>query len=151
LLQDLRFGYGSALSVITFAVTFALALGYVNQVRERAGFGPNSLSSLTLERLQNERRVELAFENHSYWDLKRWRIAHQLWNGDGNSETAQLYALWPYRIVRPGHENDGKYVFVKRVVPRLTVPRFFRMGNYYTEISESVISANPKIVRNPFH
>jgi ABC-type sugar transport system permease subunit len=29
LLQDLRFGYGSALSVITFGLTFALALGYV--------------------------------------------------------------------------------------------------------------------------
>ncbi len=29
LLQNLRFGYGSALSVIGFAVTFALALGYV--------------------------------------------------------------------------------------------------------------------------
>jgi ABC-type sugar transport system permease subunit len=29
LLQDLRFGYGSALSVITFAVTFVLALTYI--------------------------------------------------------------------------------------------------------------------------
>jgi ABC-type sugar transport system permease subunit len=29
LLQNLRFGYGSALSVIVFAVTFALALGYI--------------------------------------------------------------------------------------------------------------------------
>jgi ABC-type sugar transport system permease subunit len=29
LLQDLRFGYGAALSMITFAMTFALALGYV--------------------------------------------------------------------------------------------------------------------------
>jgi ABC-type sugar transport system permease subunit len=29
LLQNLRFGYGSALSVITFVVSFALALGYL--------------------------------------------------------------------------------------------------------------------------
>jgi hypothetical protein len=128
-----------------------LAVDYVNRVRERAGFGTNSLAGLTIERLQNERRVELAFENHRYWDLKRWRIAHELWSGDRDSETSQLYALWPYRVVRLGHENDGKYVFVKRVVPRLTVPRFFRLGNYYAEIAESVISANPRIVRNPFH
>jgi ABC-type sugar transport system permease subunit len=33
LLQDLRFGYGSALSVITFAVTFALALVYLRLLR----------------------------------------------------------------------------------------------------------------------
>ena len=29
LLQNLRFGYGSALSVIVFLVTFGLALGYI--------------------------------------------------------------------------------------------------------------------------
>jgi ABC-type sugar transport system permease subunit len=29
LFQDLRFGYGSALSVIVFAITFALALLYI--------------------------------------------------------------------------------------------------------------------------
>jgi multiple sugar transport system permease protein len=29
LLQDLRFGYGSALSLVVFAVTFALALLYI--------------------------------------------------------------------------------------------------------------------------
>lgn len=128
-----------------------VALGYVNQVRERAGFPANSLSSLTMDRLRNERRVELAFENHRFWDLKRWRIAHDVWNGDRASATSQLYALWPYRVVRPGDPRDGKYVFVKRAVPRLSVPRFFRLGNYYSEISEAVISANPKIVRNPFH
>jgi multiple sugar transport system permease protein len=35
LLQDLRFGYGAALSVITFALTFALALAYVRLLRSR--------------------------------------------------------------------------------------------------------------------
>jgi ABC-type sugar transport system permease subunit len=33
LLQDLRFGYGSALSIVTFALTFALALAYVRLLR----------------------------------------------------------------------------------------------------------------------
>ena len=33
LLQDLRFGYGSALSVITFVLTFVLALVYVRLLR----------------------------------------------------------------------------------------------------------------------
>lgn len=126
------------------------ALTYANQVRARAGF-TTPLTSLTMERLRNERRVELAFENHRYWDLKRWRLAHDVWNGDRASPTAQLYALWPYRVVRPGDPRDGKYVFVERVAPRVTVPRFFRLGNYYSEISEAAIGANPKLVRNPFH
>ena len=33
LLQDLRFGYGSALSIVTFVLTFALALTYVRLLR----------------------------------------------------------------------------------------------------------------------
>jgi hypothetical protein len=127
------------------------ALGYVQQVRARAGFAPASLGSLTIDRLRNERRVELAFENHRWWDVKRWRIAHELWNGDRTSPAAQLFALWPYRVVRPGDPRDGKYVFVEIVAPRVSVPRFFRLGNYYSEISDAVISANPKIVKNPFH
>lgn len=127
------------------------ALTYVNEVRERAGFGENSLSTLTLERLQNERRVELAFEDHRVWDLKRWRIAHEVWNGSAGNPDAVMYALYPYRVVRPGHPNHNKYVFVKLIAPRFRAPRLFQMGNYYSSIDEGVLNNNPKIVRNPFH
>ncbi|MCF2487627.1 RagB/SusD family nutrient uptake outer membrane protein [Dyadobacter sp. CY347] len=129
----------------------ANALKYVNLVRERAGFGANSLKTLTIARLQNERRVELAFEDHRVWDLKRWRIAHELWNGNASNPDAVMYALYPYRIVRPGHATHGKYVFDKLVAPRFRAPRFFQMGNYYSSIEQIVIDNNPKIVRNPFH
>jgi starch-binding outer membrane protein, SusD/RagB family len=128
------------------------ALLYINALRERAGFGVNSLSTLTIERIRNERRVELAFEDHRLWDLKRWRQADKVWNGNASSQDAMVYALYPYRVIRPGDANrDGKYVFVKMVAPRFRAPRFFRLGNYYTEISQSVLNNNPKIVKNPFH
>ena len=127
------------------------ALKYVNVVRERAGFGTGSLKTLTIERLQNERRVELAFEDHRVWDLKRWRIAHEVWNGNASNPDAVMYALYPYRVVRPGHATHGKYVFDKLVAPRFRAPRFFQMGNYYSSIEQLVIDNNPKIVRNPFH
>lgn len=127
------------------------ALKYVNIVRERAGFGAGSLKALTIERLQNERRVELAFEDHRVWDLKRWRIAHEVWNGNASNPDAVIYALYPYRVVRPGHATHGKYVFDKLVAPRFRAPRFFQMGNYYSSIEQIVIDNNPKIVRNPFH
>ncbi|MBC8155299.1 MAG: RagB/SusD family nutrient uptake outer membrane protein [Bacteroidetes bacterium] len=127
------------------------ALTYVNRVRERAGFPANSLTALTLARLQNERRVELAFEDHRVWDLKRWRIAHEVWNGSATNPDANMYALYPYRIVRPGDSRDGKYVFVKLIAPRFRAPRLFQMGNYYASIDQTVINNNPKIVRNPFH
>jgi hypothetical protein len=123
----------------------------VNVVRERAGFGANSLKTMTFERLQNERRVELAFEDHRVWDLIRWRTAHEVWNGNASNPDAVIYALYPYRVIRPGHATHGKYVFDKLVAPRFRAPRFFQMGNYYSSIEQIVIDNNPKIVRNPFH
>ena len=127
------------------------ALLYINTLRQRAGFPVNSLSSITIQRIQNERKVELAFEDHRLWDLIRWRIADKLWDGTATGADANIYALYPYRIIRPGHPDDGKYVFDKMIAPRFKAPRFFRPGNYYSFIPQSVIDNNPKIVRNPFH
>ena len=127
------------------------AVTYINTLRERAGFGANSLSSLTMDDIIHERKVELAFEDHVVWDYKRWRIAHIKWSGNPNNPESMIYSLYPYRVVRPGDPRDGKYVFVKSVAPRFRAPRFFQMGNYYSLIAQYVIDANPKIVRNPFH
>jgi hypothetical protein len=128
------------------------ALTYVNRVRERAGFPANSLTAntLTLERLQNERRVELAFEDHRVWDLKRWRIAHKVWDGSPTTPSANAYILFPYRIVRPGSAMDGKYVFDKQLSQRYRTPRNFQLLNYYNFLGNDIRNANPKIVRNPF-
>lgn len=130
------------------------AVAYLSVLRERAGFPPNSLTtaSLTIDRIRNERRVELAFEDHRVWDLKRWRVAHEVWDGDANNPDAVVYALYPYRVVRPGDPSrHGKYAFVKMVAPRFRAPRFFQMGNYYSSIDQGVLNNNPKVVRNPFH
>jgi len=130
------------------------AAAFLSTLRERAGFGPNSVTAanITIDRIRNERRVELAFEDHRVWDLKRWRIAHEVWNGSSSNPDAVVYALYPYRVVRPGDPaRDGKYVFVKMPAPRFRAPRFFQMGNYYSSIDQSVINNNPTIVRNPFH
>lgn len=134
-----------------FELDMPEAKDYVNTLRQRAGFPANSITTLTMERIRNERRVELAFEDHRYYDLKRWRIAHEVWNGDVNNPEDMIYALYPYRVVKPGDLNDGKYVFEKIVAPRFRAPRFFQMGNYYSSIEQSVINNNPKIIRNPFH
>ena len=71
------------------------ALNYINKIRERAGFPANSLSSLTIQKIQNERRVELAFEDHRLWDVIRWRIADKIWDGTTTNTDANIYALYP--------------------------------------------------------
>jgi hypothetical protein len=128
------------------------ALTYVNALRERAGFPPNSLASLTIDKLINERRAELAYEDDRLWDLIRTRKAMGVWNGDRNSSTAMLYALYMYRVVRPGDAaRNNKYVFDRLVSPRFLAPRNFQIQNYYSAIPQNVLDANPLIIRNPFH
>jgi starch-binding outer membrane protein, SusD/RagB family len=58
------------------------ALAAVNRVRARTGVAmpafPTGMSqSAFRDRLRNERRVELAFEDHRFWDIRRWKIGDQ--------------------------------------------------------------------------
>ncbi len=56
---------------------------YVNQVRARAGMPPlpTSLSKDQMrERIHNERRVELCFEDHRFYDVRRWKKGEQFFN-----------------------------------------------------------------------
>ena len=124
------------------------AVDYLNQVRKRAGI--EELESMTLDDIVQERRVEFAFENHRYWDMKRWRKAHIVWNGSEDNEQAVHYALFPYRIFNPGQPDDGKWIF-ERVRTHMTVyPRMFEMKNYYNFLSQEWLSNNPKLEKNPY-
>jgi len=136
---------------------------YMNEVRARAGLttalAPNDI---TFDRIVNERRVELAFEGHILFDLKRWRIAHVVWDGTrmtkedlvsnigkATKRSTQPWGLWPYKIFNPGNPNDSKWIFKEVLPTSVTGANRFQFGNYYSEISESIRSANPKIVRQP--
>jgi hypothetical protein len=62
---------------------YAKCREYINKVRTRAGM-PNLPATLTGEplrqRLYNERRIELAFESHRFFDIRRWKIANVIEN-----------------------------------------------------------------------
>ena len=45
----------------------------VNAVRTRAGVGMLKDGKDFRKRLHNEHRVEFAFENHRFWDIRRWK------------------------------------------------------------------------------
>lgn len=51
---------------------------YLNKIRERVSL-PDVPSGLTQEQMRtlihHERRVELAFEEHHFWDVRRWKVA----------------------------------------------------------------------------
>lgn len=140
-----------------------LAAGYMNLVRARAGLTTPLLpTDMSFDRIVHERRVELAFEGHVLYDMKRWRLANQIWDGTptgladlkanigtANKRSTQPWGLWPYRYYDPGGPNDGKWVFKETLSGPVTGANLFLMGNYYSRIGDDVIAANPKIIRQP--
>lgn len=138
----------------------ALAATYMKPVRDRAGLVvPLTAGEITFDRIVHERKVELAFENHELWDMKRWRLAHVVWDGSSSDLTTQpgkatepstrVFSLWPYKIYNPGGANHNKWVFRKVLSGRVTQSHIFRLGNYYSRISDAIINNNPLILRNP--
>ena len=76
----------------------------VNLVRQRAGMPnfPTGMSKADFrEKLRNERRVELAFENHRFWDIRRWEIG---------PSTTDIYGM---EITR---NDDGTFDYERTLV-----------------------------------
>ena len=110
------------------------ALLWINDIRSRADIKQLSLSDLTVDKVRHERRIELAFENHTYWDLRRWRIA------DKEIETKQYTGLCPYFDI-----NKQKYIFEEVAANKYYYT--FDVKMYYERIPDGEIAKNEKLPR----
>lgn len=110
------------------------ALGAINQIRDRAGIA--ELNELDLDKVRHERKVELAFENHRFWDIRRWRVGTELLNN------TQFKALYPWL-----NWDTKDYTFTIEDAPKN--PRTFLKKLYYEPIPEDEIQKNPNLKQNP--
>ena len=74
------------------------AVEYINRVRARGGIKELTESTITFEHIVNEYRVEFAFEDHRFWDVRRWKILPILY-GMG-SLTVRLHRCIPFSPIR---------------------------------------------------
>jgi hypothetical protein len=83
------------------------------------------------EVIRNERRIELAFEEHRYWDIRRWRIAEDLFQQplEGMSIAS----------------NNGLLTFSRIPVASYT----FEKKRYLYPIPYSEVIKNRNMVQNP--
>ena len=109
----------------------------LNMTRSRAGISLVDATSITLDKVRTERRSELAFEAHRYWDLRRWRTAISVLN----------YRFQGLRIIY--HFASGKYYFIPFNCETFT--RAFKQEQYYNPITTSRIDNNPELVENPLY
>lgn len=112
------------------------ALDAVNQIRERAGI--ITLNAISRDKIRQERKIELAFEDHRYWDLRRWRIAVDAITRNFRG----IYTFYDYAT--------GKFwIEINKDVHQGT-PSVFLEEHYYLPITPDRISNNPNLApENP--
>lgn len=116
------------------------ALDAINQVRNRAGIKLLTPVELTVDRLRNERKVEFAFEDQRFWDIRRWRIGPDLFR------STRMHGLYPYlKYTGSGY----KYIF-KKITGDVDFgfSRVWEEKDNYSNLS-GYISTNNKIINNP--
>ena len=105
----------------------------VNLVRQRCGAVPfpSGLSADEFrKKYRNERRVELAFEDHRFWDIRRWKIG---------PETTDIYGI---RITKDG---EDRYIYEKVLLEE----REWDDKMYLYPISKWELLKNRKLKQNP--
>ncbi len=121
------------------------ALEWVNRVRERAGLGTVETSWSTYSTqptkyqskeglrgiIQRERLVELAFEGHRFWDIRRWKTAENLLN--------RAISGW----------DIGQREATNYYRERILYYTNFSLRDYFWPIREQALLVNRALVQNP--
>lgn len=108
-----------------------------NQIRDRAGMPALTAEQITEDKIRQERQVELAFEEHVFWDLRRWRIAVEELDNRPRHKTTWIKDF-----------DTGMYFLSMEHGDKGRV-RLHPERNYYYALGLGRIADNPKLVENP--
>ena len=116
---------------------------WLKDIRSRAGIDAGASgnygmkANMTQEEMrafiQSERRIELAYEEHRFWDIRRWKIAQV-------TENAETHGM---EITRAA---DGTFSY-KTIVIRKHV--FNAPSMYFWPIPQSELTKSPALKQNP--
>lgn len=110
------------------------ALQYINLIRARAH--QPAIGAATVEAYRHERRIELAFEGHRYFDMRRWKIMDQVLtkNVDGMDVFLQ--------------EDGVTKKYVRKYDLQL---RYFNEKNYWVPIPRYELRRAPQLDPAPYN
>lgn len=115
----------------------------ITAIRKRAGItaGADSRYGINLlitkdqmrELIRNERRIEMAFEEQRFWDIRRWKTAEQVLNG-------------PVKGMRIVKNPDATFSYT---ILDIAPSTFDASKNYLLPIPYAEIQTNPNMTQNP--
>ncbi|GGF14065.1 RagB/SusD family nutrient uptake outer membrane protein [Hymenobacter cavernae] len=121
------------------------AMQRIFAIRQRAGITAGSPArygvklgisqSEARDLIRNERRIELSFEEHRFWDVRRWKIA----------ETALSGPLYGVQITREGTAANPTYIYTRQQVATMT----FQPRLYYLPLPYDETTKNLNLTQNP--
>ena len=117
----------------------AEAKTYINMIRKRA-FMPDITESGTAlkERYRNERRIELAFEDHRYFDVRRWMIAPDAYK---DAEGVNIR----HKLDASGNILESTYT------PVVVQEREWKPSFYLFPIKLDEMNRNDQLIQNPLY
>jgi hypothetical protein len=99
---------------------------YINLIRARVNMPPVTSSGIDLrDRIRHERRIELAFEGHRFFDVRRWKILEEV-------SSRQIIGMQ----IRKAANGEKSYT-IKTVAPVVYYEQHLRLPIPRTEIDKS--------------
>ena len=127
------------------------AYQYINQIRSRAGMPDYSgmTQSELRERIRNERRIELSFEDHRFLDVRRWKLYY---NATATNEVnkpryEQIYNLYGVKVTGDDVVNAPVFTYGKAETNNRIV--FNAPKNNYFPIPANEVKRAPMLGQNP--
>lgn len=145
--QDLPWRFIRYSEIILNYAEACLALGqeqeartYLNMIRTRVGMPQvNESGQALIDRYRNERRIELAFEDLRYFDVRRWMIADVAYQ---NAQGVRVDGT----IDGNGAIQPERTYSIITAQARAWNPRF-----YFLPIKKDEMNRNSKLVQNPLY
>jgi len=142
---EILLNYAEALNEAQGIAAMTEVLRQVNLVRARTGVAMPALQTTNptgngyvaptkeaiRERIQNERRVELCFEGHRFYDVRRWKLGETFLNK-------------PVTGMRITIDGAGVTTYARFEVER----RSFQEKNYLYPFSQNTINRQPALIQN---
>ena len=123
---------------------------WLNRIRFRSGMPAITDAGPALKtRLQNERRIELVYEEHRYHDGRRWMIGDQL--GRPIQAITVTATVKPGKTAHSPYKNDPTVYDYKYTVFNNTENelRVWRDKMYFRPLSRDEMNRNKKLIQNP--
>lgn len=127
----------------------AKAYSYINEVRARAGmpaYADMSQSELR-ERIRNERRIELAFEDHRFFDVRRWKLYDNVTSTGETGKPRYNQLLNLYGVKVTGSADTPSYTF--GLAETVNSRTFVNPKSYYFPIPANEVKRAPNLGQNP--